>query len=155
MLSPHVRPVKHFVASAKKKHAITCRASSTDHFQWVNLSDQRFFWIYYCECRKLFHFACLLVLGLSDHSVGIDCLGIFGQGEQKSPRINVKIYRLSCSLDTSNMPPTRRVHASAPVDKYFPSNSLVIGMNIFLFLSSTLLFSFPCIMIDFFSSHVI
>lgn len=30
----------------------------------------------------------------------------------------------------AEMPPSRRVHASAPVDKYFPSNSLVIGTNI-------------------------
>lgn len=38
------------------------------------------------------------------------------------------------------MPPSRRVHASAPVDKYFPSNSLVIGMNIFLSLPFPLQF---------------
>ncbi|KEQ62667.1 uncharacterized protein M437DRAFT_48603 [Aureobasidium melanogenum CBS 110374] len=31
------------------------------------------------------------------------------------------------------MPPSRRVHASAPVDKYFPSNSLVIGAGVTIF----------------------
>jgi hypothetical protein len=51
--------------------------------------------------------------------------GTIGQGQTNL--IAEHIFHLFNNRAIKIMPPTRRIHASTPVDKYFPSDSLVIG----------------------------
>ena len=136
--------VKHLGLPAKKKHAIIAEPQPII-FQWVNLSDHRFLLDFLLWMSKAVLFTCLLVFALTHCSLDTVCPSILGQGLQEKSKIifvsTLTILPVLHLWTETTMPPSRHVHASAPVDKYLPSNSLVIGMNIFLSNFSRLQFS--------------